>query len=121
VRIDCALVPLLSSDPALDPAALARFGVLGCEAADKLAALRVDGRTSPCSFASGDADPAAWRAYAESPAEPCASCTLRPVCKGGCKIVARFVDQAHGPDPECPRVRAHRAPSRELANARRAT
>src|SRR5262249_36942611 len=62
LRIDCALVPFLSNDS--DPAALARFGVLGCEAADKLSALRVDGRTSPCSFAADDADPSAWRAYA---------------------------------------------------------
>jgi radical SAM protein with 4Fe4S-binding SPASM domain len=108
LRIDCALVPLLSGDAALDPAALARFGVLGCEAADKLSALRVDGTTAPCSFAADDADAAAWRAYASSPAEPCASCTLRAVCKGGCKVVARYVDGAHGPDPECPRVRAHR-------------
>jgi radical SAM protein with 4Fe4S-binding SPASM domain len=109
LRVDCALVPLLSGDPSLDPAALARFGVLGCEAADKLAALRVDGGTAPCSFAPSDADPSLWRAYNEAPREPCASCTLRPVCKGGCKIVSRFVDGEHGPDPECPRVRRSRA------------
>ena len=52
---------------------------------------------------------ARWRAYNESPAEPCASCTMRPVCKGGCKVVSSYVEGVHGPDPECPRVRAWRA------------
>ena len=50
-----------------------------------------------------------WRAYNAGPAQPCASCDLRPVCKGGCKVVSRFVDGVHGPDPECPRVRAFRS------------
>jgi radical SAM protein with 4Fe4S-binding SPASM domain len=110
IRIDCALVPFLSTDPTLSAPAMARLGVWGCEAADRLEALRVDGRRAPCSFA----EPAdargfsRWRAYVDSPAEPCASCTLRHVCKGGCKIVSGFVDKEHGPDPECPRVRAHR-------------
>jgi radical SAM protein with 4Fe4S-binding SPASM domain len=123
VRIDCALVAFLSADPDLsgDPARLARLGVLGCEAGAALAAFTVDGRVAPCSFAgatslpatsladSGD-DPelARWRAYAASPAEPCASCSLRSVCRGGCKVVSSFVDGAHGPDPECPRVLEHR-------------
>jgi radical SAM protein with 4Fe4S-binding SPASM domain len=124
IRIDCALVPFLSADEDLAARAsdLARFGVFGCEAGGALAALRVDGFVAPCSFAGattlrasdlaeGTADEAlgAWRAYAEAPDEPCASCTLRAVCRGGCKIVARHLDGAHGPDPECPRVRAHRA------------
>ncbi len=121
VRIDCALVPFFSADPSIDAATLARFGVLGCEAGDKLVALRVDGKIAPCSFAGPttlgatdlesrgeDAELATWRAWNASPAEPCASCALRSVCRGGCKVVARFVDGAHGPDPECPRVRAHR-------------
>ena len=43
VRIDCALVPFLSADPTIDAATLARFGVLGCEGGNALAALRVDG------------------------------------------------------------------------------
>jgi radical SAM protein with 4Fe4S-binding SPASM domain len=119
VRIDCALVAFLSADPELagDPARLARFGVFGCEAGGALAAFTVDGRVSPCSFAaatelsatslvehSGDAVLTRWRDYAAAPAEPCASCSLRTVCKGGCKVVAAHVDGAHGPDPECPRV-----------------
>jgi radical SAM protein with 4Fe4S-binding SPASM domain len=122
VRIDCALVPFFSADPTIDARTLARLGVLGCEAGDKLVALRVDGRVAPCSFASatslgaedlrrGADDPelSVWRAWNASPAEPCASCALRSVCRGGCKIVARHLDGAHGPDPECPRVRSHRA------------
>jgi radical SAM protein with 4Fe4S-binding SPASM domain len=124
IRIDCALVPFLSADPTIDAATLARFGVLGCEAGDALVAVRVDGRVAPCSFAeptlsvAGDlakrehTDPeiARWRAWNASPPEPCASCALRSVCRGGCKVVARHLEGAHGSDPECPRVRAHRAP-----------
>ena len=123
VRIDCALVPFLSADPSIDAASLARFGVLGCEGGDALAALRIDGKIAPCSFAeptlatAGDLanglhdDPeiARWRAWNASPPEPCASCALRTACRGGCKVVARFVDGAHGSDPECPRVREHRS------------
>jgi radical SAM protein with 4Fe4S-binding SPASM domain len=123
VRIDCALVAFLSADPDLsgDPARLARFGVFGCEAGAALAAFTVDGCVAPCSFArttslaatslaNAAADPeiARWRAYAASPAEPCASCSLRGVCRGGCKVVSSFVDGVHGPDPECPRVLEHR-------------
>ena len=120
IRIDCALVPFLSCDEALagDPALLKRFGVMGCEAANALAAVTADGRVAPCSFARAtnlagtdlardfgtEPELARWRAYIDSPAEPCASCALRPVCKGGCKIVASYLDGALGPDPECPRV-----------------
>jgi len=126
VRIDCALVPFLSADAELsrDAARLARLGVFGCEAGGALAAFTVDGRVAPCSFARAtslpaisladhDRDPelARWRAYAASPAEPCASCSLRTVCRGGCKVVSSFVDGAHGPDPECPRVMEHRGRS----------
>ena len=126
IRIDCALVPFLSGDAELAarPEDLARWGVFGCEAGSALAATRVDGKVLPCSFAGptsidvGDiarsgwvADPLleAFRTFPASPPEPCASCTLRKVCRGGCKVVAEFVDGAIGPDPECPRVRARRA------------
>jgi radical SAM protein with 4Fe4S-binding SPASM domain len=122
IRIDCALVPFLSADPGLDAAVLTRFGVLGCEAGNALAALRVDGVVAPCSFAAPtssvaadladglreDPEIARWRAWNASPPEPCASCAIRSVCRGGCKVVSRFVDGAHGADPECPRVRDHR-------------
>lgn len=123
IRIDCALVPFLSADAdiASRPEQLARWGVLGCEAGDSLAATRVDGRVAPCSFtaptdlhvgelAGGWAtEPglAPIRAYVAKPVEPCASCTLRSVCKGGCKVVSEYAAGVIGPDPECPRVRAH--------------
>ncbi len=119
VRIDCALVAFLSADAELasDPAALSRFGIFGCEAGGALAAFTVDGRVAPCSFAAAtdlpalqleahasDPELARWRAYVADPPEPCASCSLRSVCKGGCKVVASFLEGVHGPDPECPRV-----------------
>jgi radical SAM protein with 4Fe4S-binding SPASM domain len=123
IRIDCALVPFLSADAELSarPDDLARWGVLGCEAGQLLGAARIDGRMAPCSFtaptelriddlARGWADEpglAPYRAYVAAPAEPCASCTLRPICKGGCKVVSDFANGGVGPDPECPRVRAH--------------
>jgi radical SAM protein with 4Fe4S-binding SPASM domain len=124
VRIDCALVPFLSADPTLDEARLRAFGVLGCEAGQALAAVRVDDRLAPCSFAepaearagdlardgyARDAVLGAWRGEGRCPPEPCTSCPIRAVCKGGCKVVARFAGETLGPDPECPRVRAHPA------------
>jgi radical SAM protein with 4Fe4S-binding SPASM domain len=124
IRIDCALVPFLSVDEALAsrPEDLTRWGIMGCEAAGALAAVTVDGAVSPCSFAppsglapadlgtarAADAEFARWRGRADASAEPCASCPMRAVCKGGCKVVARFVDGELGPDPECPRVIAWR-------------
>ena len=124
LRIDCALVPFLSTDPELtsDPERLARFGIFGCEAGGALAAVTATGHVAPCSFApattltgrdlasgyDGDAELGRWRAWVDAPPEPCASCAIRRVCKGGCKVVSGFVDGVHGPDPECPRVRSNR-------------
>jgi radical SAM protein with 4Fe4S-binding SPASM domain len=124
LRIDCALVPFLSADETLAsrPDDLARFGVMGCEAGDALAAITADGRVAPCSFAppttlvpsdlgtlrAANGELTMWRGRADASAEPCASCSIRAVCKGGCKVVAGFVDGGLGPDPECPRVLAWR-------------
>ena len=123
VRIDCATVPLLSGH-ALDAAALERFGVFGCEAGRHLSAVRVDGRVAPCSFApgtelsAGEAFGAGWESNATLDTwrrpherEPCRSCPLRRVCRGGCRVVALHLDGELGPDPECPRVRQHVAVS----------
>jgi radical SAM protein with 4Fe4S-binding SPASM domain len=124
VRIDCALVPYLSADADLAsrPEELARWGVFGCEAGAGLAATRVDGRVLPCSFASAseieaseiagrgwetDTRLTAFRSFPERAPEPCASCSLRPICRGGCKIVSEYLGGGVGPDPECPRVRAN--------------
>jgi radical SAM protein with 4Fe4S-binding SPASM domain len=124
IRVDCALVPFLSADEELasDPARLVRFGVFGCEAGGALAAVTVDGRVAPCSFAhptalagvdlaahEDDEELARWRRWVDAPPAPCATCPIRSVCKGGCKVVASFVEGAHGPDPECPRVVAWKA------------
>jgi radical SAM protein with 4Fe4S-binding SPASM domain len=123
VRIDCALVPLLSTHAAFsDASTLARFGVFGCEGGEKLVAVKANGTTAPCSFAASpgakafdsyasDPELGRWRAWNAKPDAPCASCTLFSVCKGGCKVVSAFVDDAHGPDPECPRVRSRRGAS----------
>lgn len=137
VRIDCALVPLLSSSllaavPGA-PEALAALGVFGCEAARHLGAMRVDGSVAPCSLFSlpdapaplalrrrpesaapaplaatwdEDAELTAFRAYHAAPPEPCRSCALFPVCRGGCQVVSRDARGAFAPDPECPRVLA---------------
>lgn len=126
VRIDCALVPFLSADPEIlkDPARVSRLGILGCEAGQALAAVTVSGHVAPCSFApktsmrgealarehAGCEELAPWRTHHHAPAEPCGSCPLRAVCKGGCRIVARHLggpDGHHAPDPECPRVLAY--------------
>lgn len=111
IRVDCAMVPLLSAAP-ISAETLARFGVFGCEAGRHLKALRVDGLEAPCSFgpaATGD-ELATWSAPHQ--AEPCASCDLRAVCRGGCRVVAEHLVGALTPDPECPRVRAHAARQR---------
>lgn len=124
VRIDCALVPLLSEDLSqlADPGAtLASLGVFGCEAARHLGAIDTHGHAMPCSFATASADPnenvenawvqddelAAFRMYHAAPAEPCRSCPLFVVCRGGCQVVSRHAGGAFGPDPECPQVRAY--------------
>jgi MoaA/NifB/PqqE/SkfB family radical SAM enzyme len=101
VRIDCAMVSLMS-DVFLDRAReLAALGVFGCEAGSALAAVRADGRDAPCSFLDpGELAPHGTHA-------PCDSCALRDVCRGGCRAVARFLTGRDGPDPECPRVVRH--------------
>jgi radical SAM protein with 4Fe4S-binding SPASM domain len=149
VRIDCAMVPLLSESLgaafARPADTLERLGVLGCEAGRHLGALRADGLLAPCSFSPATAEgstaieaptaiepPGAspsslhdglsaaeqweqtselsrFRAYHLSPPAPCATCPLLGVCRGGCQVVSRHVSGRFAPDPECPRVRAHRA------------
>lgn len=104
VRIDCALVPLLSFT---DPRALSALGVLGCEAGNALEARTLDGRAAPCSF-TAHLPPDALLEFVATPVEPCASCPVRAVCRGGCKVVSLHLDGVVGPDPECPRVIAHR-------------
>ncbi len=126
IRIDCSLLPLLSDrfTSADDAVKLDRLGVMGCEAAGLLGAVDVHGRLGGCSFVDastthadrlGDGsivDPAldVLRRYASAPPEPCARCAIAPICKGGCKAVSMHLERRlDAPDPECPRVRRHRA------------
>ncbi len=114
VRIDCALVPLLGEPlSALPDAAqfLSSLGIFGCEAGRHLGALDVSGAEAPCSFSSSSAEELRrFRSYHKSPPEPCASCSLYSVCRGGCQVVSRYENaDTFGPDPECPRVLRYRA------------
>jgi pyrroloquinoline quinone biosynthesis protein E len=138
VRIDCAMVPLLSEallEAVRDaPRALAALGVFGCEAARHLGALTAGGEAAACSFFSlaraplsplglqrrgrdlastwdGDPDLRRLRAYHAAPPEPCRSCPLFSVCRGGCQVVSRHLGAAFAPDPECPRVLRRSVPS----------
>lgn len=157
VRIDCALVPLLSKAllegeycaPGEAPTqVLSALGVLGCEAGRHLGAVTADGAAGACSFlappaatgarlapslplapdATKGADDAsgairAIRAHHAAPGEPCRSCPLGPICRGGCQVVSLEATGRFGPDPECPRVREHAArigASAEPAAPRRA-
>lgn len=125
VRIDCALVPLLSEalEKLNDPGqTLASLGVFGCEAGRHLGAVDAHGHTMACSFSqssvqttsdleaawTSDADLERFRAYHAAPEEPCRSCPMRSVCRGGCQVVSRHASGTFGPDPECPRVQRHR-------------
>jgi hypothetical protein len=51
-----------------------------------------------------DAGLARLRAYHAAPPEPCRSCALLPVCRGGCQVVSRRATGGFAPDPECPQV-----------------
>lgn len=123
MKIDCSLVPFLcAGDP--DPATLERFGIFGCEAAHALTAVTHTLDTIPCSFLPDApvAGPlsAAWRAdetlrsyrdHHKQPPAPCAHCTYRTLCKGGCRAVAHHTTgDPFAPDPECPRVLRHAHP-----------
>ncbi len=107
--------------------------------ADHLGALTVAGDAGACSFlppkgevpiplgaarrdlaASIDADPflGALRAYHAAPPEPCRSCALFSVCRGGCQVVSR---RAHGgafaPISEVPRACARHTETQRARDA----
>jgi radical SAM protein with 4Fe4S-binding SPASM domain len=120
LRIDCALVPFLSTVN-MSPKRMKLFGIFGCEAGRHLAGLDGHGRISPCSFSPTSSltshelgQPSArqserhlqmYREHHEHSSEPCSSCELRTVCRGGCRVVADLLEEPWQPDPECPRVR----------------
>ena len=120
VRLDCSFLPFLAAHEP-DPELLSRFGVLGCEGGNHLAAIKADGRVTACSFweepeAGGDARrfremwvaPGAFdvfRGFVDRAPEPCRSCRYLQICRGGCRAVAAHVDGLPtGPDPGCPKV-----------------
>lgn len=120
LRVDCAMVPFLAADPTIRPEDLLRFGVIGCEPGRSLLTVDVHGDVRPCSFwRDREAEPLhadtwrrdrtldAFRDFAATLPEPCASCPMATVCRGGCRIVAGASGDAFRPDPECPKVRAH--------------
>lgn len=106
VRIDCAMVPLVS-DALLKIGAdrVAQLGVWGCEAERHLRSRDATGAERPCSFLRGSKGETI-RAWHEAPAAPCAGCPLFAVCRGGCQAVSLHAYGEMGPDPECPRVMA---------------
>lgn len=120
LKVDCSFAPFVAGSALADPEHLALFSVLGCEGGDYLVGIDATGNAHPCSFESEGAVPAdrlaelwddgifkEYRGYRAQAPEPCASCPYAAVCRGGCRVVARYLtgDPAQ-PDPECPRVMA---------------
>jgi radical SAM protein with 4Fe4S-binding SPASM domain len=123
IKVDCSFAPMVAWT-GVDPEVLEFFSVLGCEGGDYLVGIDAAGSAKPCSFEHDDdcripaADLAArWRApdtfstyrdYLSAAPEPCASCRYRTICRGGCRVVAKFLTgDPKAPDPECPRVIEH--------------
>ena len=116
MRLDCALMPFLVN-AGLAVQAMETLGVAGGPAGHSLYARDAHGRWSPCSFAAPEVTtPAqgwqssptlkAWRERAAAPPEPCASCEIQHICRGGCRVVAaHLAGDALAADPQCPRVR----------------
>jgi len=123
VKVDCSYTPMLAHHSP-DRALLAELAVYGCTGGDFLVGAKADGRLTACSFmASPPERPRVTelRSYWErsdafgafrtwrTAQEPCASCDYHELCRGGCKVVSAHVTgDASAPDPECPRVQAHR-------------
>jgi radical SAM protein with 4Fe4S-binding SPASM domain len=123
VRVDCSYTPMIAwHDPG--PELLGKLAVYGCTGGDFLIGARASGVMTACSFAAPppgrptvDQLGAYWdradafgpfRAWREA-SEPCRSCSYHALCRGGCRVVSAFsAGDASAPDPECPRVLAHR-------------
>ena len=122
LKVDCSFAPMVAAT-GTDPAVLEFFSVLGCEGGDYLVGIDAAGRAKPCSFehdgGGGNRIPAAelaarwndtgtfpeYRGYSAAPPAPCDACPHQRVCRGGCRVVAKFVTgDPRAPDPECPRV-----------------
>lgn len=100
-RVDCSMVPWLAAH-GVDPKRMREFSILGCHGGDDLVSVDVSGAVHPCSFVPEAVD-VRWRDGVT--AEPCASCSWRSLCRGGCHAVARHVTgELFAADPECPLV-----------------
>ncbi len=122
IKLDCSFGPMVFAHrPSL--AAARFFGVVGCEGGNLFAAVGPSGDLTGCGFGGpvegnvlDDAQPAtafrdgfsAYRQFAERAPEPCRSCRYLPLCKGGCRVVARAAGSWWDADPGCPLVEAHR-------------
>lgn len=122
IKVDCSLIPMLcAANPQVE--LLEAFGVIGCEAGNMLSAIRADGSAVACSFVESELcdgerlgevwesndELKSWRNFAPNAPAPCNACPYRGICKGGCKVVTHHLEgEWFSPDPECPRVIAHR-------------
>lgn len=123
IKLDCSFAPMVFFHR--PPLWVARFfGVVGCEGGNLLASVMPDGTLTGCSFG-GPAEGSifdegqtsrafasgfgAFRDYVSRAPKPCSDCEYLPLCKGGCRVVAKAKGDWWQPDPGCPKVAAHRA------------
>ena len=118
IKLDCSFAPMVFFHQ--PPLWVARFfGVVGCEGGNVLASVMPDGGLVGCSFGGpteasifdGPGTAAAFatgfqafRGYVAQAPEPCKSCQYLPLCKGGCRVVAKAKGDWWQPDPGCPKV-----------------
>lgn len=122
IKLDCSFAPMVFWHRP-SPRVARFFGVVGCEGGNLLASVMPDGALTGCSFGGPteasifdeegtrrafDQGFGAFRDYVAQAAEPCASCEYLPLCKGGCRVVAKAKGNWWQPDPGCPKVIEHR-------------
>jgi radical SAM protein with 4Fe4S-binding SPASM domain len=122
VRLDCSYTPMVTHHR-IDRRLMRWLAIYGCAGGDLLVGAKASGALTACSFAPpADGQVDAINGYWHKPGafgpfrrwreaeEPCRSCDYLALCRGGCRVVSGHVlDDASAPDPECPRVQAHRA------------
>jgi radical SAM protein with 4Fe4S-binding SPASM domain len=138
VKVDCSYTPMVAwHEPGAE--LLAGLAVYGCTGGDFLVGAKATGALTACSFAPPPPTSAAGPrpritdlgAYWTSPgafgafrgwraaAEPCRDCAYHALCRGGCRVVSGHAGDDSAPDPECPRVLAHRRSAPPAAPLRR--
>jgi radical SAM protein with 4Fe4S-binding SPASM domain len=131
VKVDCSYTPMVAwHDPG--PALLGQLAVYGCTGGDFLVGAKANGALTACSFAPPPpatvagvrpritdlgaywSAPGAFGAFRDwrAAAEPCVTCAYHALCRGGCRVVSGHAGDDAAPDPECPRVVAHRREQR---------